>query len=133
MAAPPGRTLAFAPFVELADSTARLGSPAALGTPGALGAPAARPGAERGSPDGSVTPDGLVAGTYLHGLFESPVSRQRLIAALAHARGFVWSPAPDSPEDPYDRLASLIAAHLDLSRIPALAAALALSPRPPRR
>lgn len=38
-------------------------------------------------PDGAVSPDGLVAGTYLHGVFESRNVRHAILNRLAAARG----------------------------------------------
>lgn len=66
-------------------------------------------------PDGCVTADGIVAGTYLHGIFEQTEPRQALLDALAHARGFSRSPAVAASADPYDELAGVLAATLDLS------------------
>jgi adenosylcobyric acid synthase len=67
--------------------------------------------------DGYVTPDGLVAGTYLHGLVESEAPRRALIAALATRRGFTWQPSLEGTEDPYDRLASVLETSVDLSEL----------------
>jgi adenosylcobyric acid synthase len=74
-------------------------------------------------PDGSVTTDGMVAGTYLHGIFEQADARQALVQSLAHARGFTLDPAP--PRDPYAELARVLAEtlRLDTTRVPALIAA----------
>jgi adenosylcobyric acid synthase len=60
-------------------------------------------------PDGCVSSDGLVAGTYVHGLFERAEPRRALIRALAHSRGFSCTPASSPPVDPYDRLADVLA------------------------
>jgi adenosylcobyric acid synthase len=84
-------------------------------TSGAL-APFARLGS---LPDGAVSPDGLVAGTYVHGLFHNDAIRQRLVGALARRRGIVLGDAAPGA-DPYDRLADAVAAHVDLARLFAL-------------
>jgi adenosylcobyric acid synthase len=72
-----------------------------------------------GAPDGAVAADGLVAGTYLHGLFHNDAVRRALLAALARRRGVVL-PAGAVADDPYDRLADAVAASVDLPRLYAL-------------
>jgi adenosylcobyric acid synthase len=57
--------------------------------------------------DGGVSADGVVAGTYVHGLFEQSEPRTALVAALAARRGFSWQPQPDSG-DPYDGIADAL-------------------------
>jgi adenosylcobyric acid synthase len=65
--------------------------------------------------DGSVHGD--VAGTYVHGLFESEAPRRALVEALIARRGFA-APLPAEPwDDPYDRLANVLEAALELSRL----------------
>jgi adenosylcobyric acid synthase len=66
-------------------------------------------------PDGATSPDGRVAGTYVHGLFASDAFRAAWLAALG---------APASPrsygatvEATLDRLADHLAAHVDLEAI----------------
>jgi adenosylcobyric acid synthase len=59
-------------------------------------------------PDGYVKPDGSVAGTYVHGLFEQVEPRHALIRALAQTRGFQWSPASSTNVDAYDELARVL-------------------------
>jgi adenosylcobyric acid synthase len=66
--------------------------------------------------DGAVSPDGLVAGTYLHGLFHNAPLRQRLVGALAQRRGILL-PGPEPLEDPYDRLADAVRDSVDLARM----------------
>jgi adenosylcobyric acid synthase len=68
-------------------------------------------------PDGAVSADGLVAGTYLHGVLERPEPRHALVAALAARRGFRWQPAGTPAVDPFDRLADILEASLDLSSL----------------
>jgi adenosylcobyric acid synthase len=68
-------------------------------------------------PDGCVTADGMIAGTYLHGIFEQAEPRRALLDALARARGFSRSPAVPVTADPYDELADVLGATLDLSVI----------------
>jgi adenosylcobyric acid synthase len=73
-------------------------------------------------PDGSVTPDGMVAGTYLHGIFEQTAARHALVQTLAHARGFTLDRALTGELDPYVELARVLAetVRLDTTRVPAL-------------
>jgi len=72
--------------------------------------------------DGAVSADGRVAGTYLHGLLESPEIRQRLVKTLAARRGFEWSPDGAPATDPYDLLADTLEATLQLDAVPLLSA-----------
>lgn len=68
-------------------------------------------GRSESRPEGvlDVTSSGRVVGTYVHGCFEMPEFRQRLIRELARKRGFEWSPVA-TPDDPFDRLADAIQA-----------------------
>jgi adenosylcobyric acid synthase len=65
--------------------------------------------------DGCVC--GVIAGTYVHGIFERPEPRKALLSALAAARGFDWVADLNAHGDPYDRLADVIESHLDLSHV----------------
>jgi cobyric acid synthase len=60
-------------------------------------------------PDGAVSADGVIAGTYVHGIFECPGPRYALLQALARTRGFTWSPELKNDADPYDALAAVLA------------------------
>ena len=72
-----------------------------------------------GSPEGAVSADGRVAGTYVHGLFAD--DRQRA-AWLARLRGRADTIAYDDLiERTLDALAAHLAAHLDLDRLLRLA------------
>ncbi|HTQ35194.1 MAG TPA: cobyric acid synthase [Stellaceae bacterium] len=74
-------------------------------------------------PDGAVTPDGRIAGCYLHGLFASDEFRRAFLQSLGAApSGLAYEALV---EDTLDHLADHLAAHLDLDAI--LAAT-----RPPR-
>ena len=66
-------------------------------------------------PDGAVSDDGLLVGTYLHGLFENAPVREALLAWLRARRGEVAAatePAapvsPVAPADPYERWADVL-------------------------
>ena len=67
--------------------------------------------------DGAVAPDGLVAGTYVHGLFHNARLRHTLVRALAARRGVALPPSGAPDADPYDRLADALAASVDLGRL----------------
>lgn len=74
-----------------------------------------RNGAPADDRDGAVSPDGVVVGTMIHGLFENAHLRQALLAALRRARG--WdAPAPagttTGETDEYDRLAEVVRANV---------------------
>jgi adenosylcobyric acid synthase len=68
------------------------------------------------SADGFVSDDGLVVGTYLHGLLENAPLRRALIRALAtRKRTAVPAFAPEeSIDEAIDRLADAVSAQLDL-------------------
>jgi len=79
------------------------------------------PGRDEGEvPDGVVAPDGLVAGTYVHGLFHNDGLRRALLGALAARRGVVLPGGTAPLADPFDRLADAVAASVDLPRLYAL-------------
>ena len=71
-----------------------------------------------GSPEGAVSPDGRVIGTYVHGLFAD--DRQRA-AWLARFGGTANISYDSSVENTLDALAAHLAAHLDLDRLLKLA------------
>jgi adenosylcobyric acid synthase len=67
-----------------------------------------------GSPEGAVSPDGRVIGTYVHGLFAD--DRQRA-AWLARFGGTANISYESLVENTLDTLAAHLAAHLDLDRL----------------
>ena len=69
--------------------------------------------------DGAVSEDGLVIGTYLHGLFQNPSAVDGLLYYLHERRGLLYEPVAD--DDPYARLARLVADHVDLDGLLGLA------------
>ncbi len=69
--------------------------------------------------DGAVSSDGLVIGTYLHGLFQNPSAVDGLLSYLYERQGLAYEPVAD--DDPYRRLALLVAENVDLDRLLALA------------
>jgi adenosylcobyric acid synthase len=81
------------------------------------GADCARPFAKLadGSPDGAVSADGRVVGTYIHGLFGDDRQRAAWLARLkAGPATFAYEHMVD---DVLDRLAAHLAAHIDLERL----------------
>lgn len=79
-------------------------------------------------PEGLATADGLVAGTYVHGLFDD----FSVIAALARKLGIAesgidsswtqWTERHEAKEAAYDRLAGALRSHLDMDFIRSLVA-----------
>ena len=73
---------------------------------------------DRGGHDGAASADGLIVGTYWHGLFERQGFRQRLLAWLAKRKGVVLEdPAALDKEREYDRLAAAVRESLDMRLI----------------
>jgi adenosylcobyric acid synthase len=64
--------------------------------------------------DGAVSADGLVIGTYAHGLFADRTIRTSLLASLAARRGTTFEPS-DLPADPYARLSRWLRASIDVA------------------
>jgi adenosylcobyric acid synthase len=74
--------------------------------------------------DGAVSADGLVIGTYLHGLFQNESAIRALVEFLYRRKGLELpaeqgEAASISGEagDPYDALADLFEAHIDMARV----------------
>src|SRR5262249_11910714 len=85
------------------------------------GADCARPFAHLadGSPDGAVSPDGRVMGTYVHGLFADAGKRCAWLTRVkAGPAGMAYEALV---EQTLDRLAAHIASHVDLDRLFTLA------------
>jgi len=72
-----------------------------------------------GSPEGAVSADGRVIGTYIHGLFAD--DRQRAAWLARFAAGPVKAAYDDTVERTLDALAAHLAAHVDLERLLKLA------------
>ena len=74
--------------------------------------------------DGAVSADGMVIGTYLHGLFQNESAIRALVGFLYRRKG-LEPPAEQegstaiagSAGDPYDALADLFEAHIDMAKI----------------
>ncbi len=72
-----------------------------------------------GRPEGAVSDDGLILGTYLHGLFDSPAACAALLR-WAGVRDVVAHDYPQLREQGITRLADAVEQHLDMPRIHAL-------------
>src|SRR5262249_13388106 len=85
------------------------------------GCDCARPFARRadGSPEGAVSADGRIVGTYIHGLFAHDRQRAAWLARLnAGPSAVAYQPLIDQT---LDRLAAHIAGNVDLDRLLSLA------------
>jgi len=67
--------------------------------------------------DGFVSDDGLVFGTYLHGLFLNPSAANALLSYLHEKKGLPFAPIPSENKDPYEALADLFEEYVDMDRI----------------
>ncbi|HTS54268.1 MAG TPA: cobyric acid synthase [Burkholderiales bacterium] len=67
-------------------------------------------------PDGAVSADGLILGTYLHGLFETASARDALLrwAGLPNPRALDYAQLREAA---IDRLADAVEEHIDLRRV----------------
>ena len=70
-------------------------------------------------PDGAISPDGRVMGTYIHGLFASDDFRRHFLARLGAESGTLAF--EQTVETTLDRLAQHLARHLDIDRLLGLA------------
>ncbi len=75
-----------------------------------------RRGEDEWHPDGAVSPDGRVLGTYLHGLFDNDDFRRAFLGLFRRGEGSPVSFARRK-EEGYDRLADLLRRSLDMDRI----------------
>jgi len=73
--------------------------------------------------DVAVSPDGMVWGTYLHGLFENDRFRREFVDLLRRKKGRDAGPKPEElnyrafKEKEYDKLAAALREALDISQI----------------
>ncbi|HLY20836.1 MAG TPA: cobyric acid synthase [bacterium] len=88
----------------------------------------ARSGRRCDEPGGAASPDGMICGTSVHGLFENPAVRHALLEGLWARRGVAAAAARWRGErrsvtldERLDGLADLVARHLDLDRVRAIA------------
>jgi adenosylcobyric acid synthase len=83
---------------------------------------AERQGRPVDEPDGAIGGGGWIAGTYMHGFFDSPPLRAALLRNLAARKGVAPHPAWGSAarHDPFDRLADHAREHLDMAQLRAI-------------
>ncbi|MDD3858269.1 MAG: cobyric acid synthase CobQ, partial [Methanoculleus sp.] len=73
--------------------------------------------------EGAATPDGLVFGTYMHGLFRNAGAVNALLTYLSEQRGVAFDPMTDASggalgaADAYDELARHFEEHVDMEAI----------------
>ena len=70
--------------------------------------------------DGRVSDDGLVFGTYLHGLFLNITAANALLSYLYRKKGLPFEPITAFSADPYEVLADLFEEHVDMDAIEAM-------------
>jgi adenosylcobyric acid synthase len=71
--------------------------------------------------EGLASDDGLVFGTYMHGLFQNPAAANALLSYLSSKKGLPFTPLQKEARDPYDALADLYEKHVDMDAIVSLA------------
>jgi adenosylcobyric acid synthase len=69
--------------------------------------------------DGSVSDDGRIFGTYLHGIFDNPRFREIYLNRIRHEKGMpLQQDSQKTPDqDPFDQLAEHLEQHLDVPRL----------------
>lgn len=70
--------------------------------------------------DGIASDDGLVFGTYLHGLFLNVQAANALLSFLYRKKGLLFEPVTAFSADPYEVLADLFEEHVDMDAVEAL-------------
>jgi adenosylcobyric acid synthase len=72
--------------------------------------------------DGCASGDGLVVGTYMHGLLENDALRHAMLDRLARRKGRAFTPStkPSSPSQAIDMLADCIRDNVDMEAIAAM-------------
>jgi adenosylcobyric acid synthase len=70
--------------------------------------------------DGRASADGLVFGTYMHGLFQNVSAVNALLSYLYAQKKLRFVPIETGKKDPYDELAKIFEEHVDMDAILAL-------------
>lgn len=68
------------------------------------------------SGEGVVSEDGLLIGTYMHGLFSNPDAAGALVSYLSERKGVKWK-IPEFARDPFDALADHIETYVRFDKI----------------
>jgi len=76
-----------------------------------------RSGREVAIPDGAVSPDARVFGTYLHGIFDNHGFRNAFLNRLRLEKGLPTVSESCRSEDPFDLLAEHLERHLDMEKL----------------
>lgn len=66
--------------------------------------------------EGVVSEDGLLIGTYMHGLFTNPDVAEAFVSFLCERKGLEWSQVREG-KDPFDALADHVEAHIRVEDI----------------
>jgi adenosylcobyric acid synthase len=67
--------------------------------------------------EGAVSEDGLLIGTYMHGLFTNKKAALALVSYLCEKKGETWDPILTDEADPFDALADHFERYLDMNTI----------------
>ncbi len=69
------------------------------------------------SPDGAASPDGMVWGTYVHGIFDNDVFRQAVVSALTGGKGWEVAKFETGREGALGSLASIFEESVDMEKV----------------
>ena len=68
--------------------------------------------------DGAIDEEGLILGTYLHGLFDNKNIRDALLQYLYEKKGLEYQPeALVTEDDAYEELANILEENLDMRKL----------------
>jgi adenosylcobyric acid synthase (glutamine-hydrolysing) (EC 6.3.5.10) len=70
--------------------------------------------------EGAVSSDGLVIGTYLHGLFQNPSAVNALLGYLYAQKGIPFTPISGEDSDPFEAVAHFFEEHVDMEELLAI-------------
>jgi adenosylcobyric acid synthase len=70
--------------------------------------------------DGRASDDGLVFGTYMHGMFQNPTAVNALLSYLYAQKKERFTPIDTGKKDPYDELSEIFETHVDMNAVVAL-------------
>ncbi len=70
--------------------------------------------------DGRASADGLVFGTYMHGMFQNPTAVNALLSYLFARKKERFTPIDTGKKDPYDELSEIFETHVDMDAVVAL-------------